>query len=69
MADPELPEPADFLEAVQRGLIERGLAPVPTNRAQRRARRAGVGAGEGKHPLGATKPFVSERKAKRRRKR
>lgn len=64
-----MPDPTGgAIRAVEQSLVARGLAPQKLSRAQRRAR-AGSGAGEGKHPLGATKPFVSERKRKRRRKR
>lgn len=55
----------DPLAAVERALTRLGGTPRK-NRAQRRAGHDGKGAGEGKHPLGATKPFRSERKAKAR---
>ena len=68
MEDDPLAAAERALEAVERGLVARGLVPARLNRAQRR-RRGGTGAGQGKHPLGATKPLPSERKAKARRKR
>lgn len=61
------PEP-DPLRAAEAAL-DRVFGPrAKSSRADRRAGHNGTGAGEGKHPLGATKPFRSERKAKARRK-
>lgn len=51
----------DPVAAVERGLVEKGLMRPRKTRAQERRGERGTGRGEGKHPEGATKPFVAER--------
>lgn len=51
----------DPVTAVERGLVDKGLMRPRPTRARKRKGDRGTDAGEGKHPLGATKPLVEER--------
>lgn len=56
----------DPAAAVERSLVERGVMKPRKTRAQERRGEHGEGRGEGKHPEGATRPFVEERVPRRR---
>ena len=59
-------ELGDPLAAIERGLLAQlgGGGAQPSRKARRAS--GGSGPGEGKHPLGATKPLRSEKAAARR---